>query len=357
MKLLNTWLVLTLLITFSSCSKSDSPAPPNPPDTSSTNTTFKNPILSTGPDPWVIKKDSFYYYTQTSGNRIQLWKTKAISQLTYSYPVTIWTKPVTGPNSENVWAPELHYLDGTWYIYYTAGSADVNTSQRIFVLENSSPDPTQGTWVDKGQITVPSADFWANDATIYEANGNRYLIWGGHPSTFDYTQNIYIARMQNPWTLATERTLISTPQYEWEKVGGPPSVNEAPEILKNSAGKTFLIYSASGCWTDEYCLGVLALKDGGDPLKAADWVKTSNPIFIKKPENGAYGPGHCSFFKSQDGKEDWMIYHANSYPSQGCGDTRNTRIQKFTWKDDGTPNFGEPLKINVATPKPSGEPI
>lgn len=359
MRLIRQYLIGFLLFVIISCKKENSPPQPpvTPPPPVNTDSTFGNPLLSSGPDPWVIKKDSFYYYTQTSGDRIRIWKTKALSQLTYAAPVTIWTKPQTGPNSENVWAPELHYLDGKWYMYYTAGSANVNTSQRIFVLENTSADPTQGAWVDKGQITVPSADFWAIDATVYEVNNIRYLIWSGHPTINDYTQQIYIAQMQNPWTLATGRTLISTPDYSWEKIGSPPAVNEGPEILQNSAGKTFLIFSASGCWTDDYSMGMLTLKDGGNPLTAVDWVKSSNPVFTKKPENGAYGPGHCSFFKSPDGKEDWMMYHANSLMNQGCGDVRNPRIQRFSWNGDGTPNFGEPVKINSAFKKPSGEPI
>lgn len=318
-------------------------------------TTFANPLLSSGPDPWVTKKDSFYYYTQTDGDKIRIWKTKAMSQLSTAPFVTIWNKPASGPNSEHVWAPELHFLDGKWYMYYTAGATPDQNTQRLFVLENSAADPTTGTWVDKGRISDPAADFWAIDATVFEQNGNRYLLWSGYASATDFVQRIYIARMQNPWTLATGRTLISSPQYPWESIGSPPAVNEGPEILKSSSGKTILVFSASGCWTDDYSMGMSLLKDGGNPLNAADWVKSSNPAFTKKPENGAYGPGHCSFFKSPDGTEDWIIYHANSLPNQQCSPTRNPRIQKFTWNGDGTPAFGEPVKIATPITKPSGE--
>ncbi len=155
---------------------------------------------------------------------------------------------------------------------------------------------------------------------------------------------------------ATGRTLISTPQYAWESVGAPPPVNEGPEILKNAAGKVFLVYSASGCWTDDYALGMLTLKDGGNPMVAADWVKNPQPVFTKAPLNGAYGPGHNAFFKSADGKEDWIIYHANSFANQGCSDTRSPRMQKFNWNADGSPNFGQPVLINSLITRPSGEP-
>lgn len=115
------------------------------------------------------------------------------------------------------------------------------------------------------------------------------------------------------------------------------------------------MYSASGCWTDDYALGLLSLKTNGNPLTVADWEKSANPIFVKKPENNAFGPGHNAFFKSQDGTEDWIIYHANTKSGEGCAEKRNIRMQKFTWNADGTPNFGTPVKTGVATTLPAGE--
>jgi len=346
--------VLLFFVATQSCNKNGTTYTP-PEYIPPTVTTFTNPLLSSGPDPWVIKKDSFYYYTNTSGDKINIWKTKTMSQLGSAPVVTIWTKPATGPNSENIWAPELHFIDNKWYMYYTAGtSGDINTVQRLFVLENTSADPTQGTWVDKGKVADPAADFWAIDATVFEQNGSRYILWSGHASDVDFIQRIYIARLQNPWTLATGRTLISSPDYPWEKIGAP-AVNEGPEILKNNNGDPFLIFSASSCFTDDYSMGMLVLKSGGNPLLAADWTKSPNPVFGKKPENNAFGPGHGSFFKSPDGTENWMLYHANSSANQGCGDVRNPRIQKFTFNADGTPNFGEPVKTGTAITKPSGE--
>ena len=161
--------------------------------------------------------------------------------------------------------------------------------------------------------------------------------------------------MSNPWTLATARSLISSPDFAWEKAGAPPAVNEGPEILKNAAGKVFLIYSASGCWTDDYALGMLTLKDGGDPLVPSDWTKTATPVFLKNVSGSVFGPGHNAFFKSADKSEDWIIYHANSSSGQGCGDTRSPRMQKFTWNTDGTPNFGAPLNMYTTIAKPGGE--
>jgi GH43 family beta-xylosidase len=345
--------VLFVTINFSYCEKKSDSAPnPNPPVIPAT--TFTNPLLSSGPDPWIIRKDNNYYYTHTLGNRIALWKMQKVSDLNKTTQVTVWNAPAGGVNSKNIWAPELHYLDNKWYLYYTAGSGDLST-QRVFVLENSNGDPLSGAWIDKGQLKDAAADFFAIDGTILNYNSKNYFIWSGQASASDNTQRIYIATMSNPWTLESARRLISSPQLNWEIQGAPPAVNEGPEVLKNAAGKVFLIYSASGCWTDDYALGMLTLKDRGDPLNALDWTKTSTPVFSKKPSSSAFGPGHNSFFKSADGTEDWILYHANSASGQGCTDTRNPRMQKFTWNADGTPNFGEPVAINTGIKKPSGE--
>jgi GH43 family beta-xylosidase len=321
----------------------------NPPGQEET--TFTNPLLPSGPDPWVLQKDQVYYYTHTLGNRIGLTKTAAMSQLR-NYPLTtLWTPPATGPYARNIWAPELHYLAGKWYIYFAADD-DRDINHRMYVLENAAADPLTGTWELKGKIAA-ATDKWAIDGTVLELDGQMYFIWSGWRGENDPgIQQLYIARMSNPWTLAGDRVLLSEPAFPWERNG---QVNEAPQVLKNAAGQVLVIYSASGCWTDDYVLGMLTLKTGGDPLKPADWTKSAQPVFRQKPENGAFGPGHCSFFRSPDGREDWIIYHANSAPSQGCGDTRNPRIQKFTWAPNGRPDFGDPVNIYLKSQRPSGE--
>jgi GH43 family beta-xylosidase len=68
-----------------------------------------------------------------------------------------------------------------------------------------------------------------------------------------------------------------------------------------------------------------------------------------------YGPGHNGFFKSPDGTEDWIVYHANASATAGCDVNRTTRAQKFTWNSDGTPNFGVPQPLSANLPVPSGE--
>ena len=130
-------------------------------------------------------------------------------------------------------------------------------------------------------------------------------------------------------------------------------MNEGPEILRHD-GRIFLVYSASACWTDFYELGMLTAAAGSDLLDPRSWQKSPAPVFWQSPEAHAYGPGHNSFFQSPDGKQDWILYHANPEPNQGCGGHRSPRAQPFTWKPDGTPDFGRPVSISTPIPAPSG---
>jgi GH43 family beta-xylosidase len=350
MKLFNPCLVIGICVGFISCSKGSNgggatPAPR--PDTA-----FVNPLMQ-GSDPWVIQSDTNYFYTQTmDGNRMVLWKTNRMSRLAFAPQTTVYTPAAGTANSRNIWAPELHRLDGKWYLYFTAGSGEDST-QRLWVRENSSADPTTGTWVDKGRIFSSGADFWAIDGNVVEWNGTRYLIWSGRPVQANLQQNIYIARMINPWTLDAQATMISEPTLDWERNGHP--VNEAPQALINPQEKLLILYSGSSCFTDDYALGMLTLKEGGDPLNAADWTKTPQPVFAKNGTNNAFGPGHNSFFTARNGQEQWIIYHANTSSGQGCGNSRNVRMQPFTYSASGLPQFGTPVKAGAPLRKPAGE--
>jgi len=95
---------------------------------------------------------------------------------------------------------------------------------------------------------------------------------------------------------------------------------------------------------------------GANLLNPKSWHKAPRPVFSSLPAAHAYGAGHNSFFKSPDGREDWILYHANPEPHQGCDGHRSPRAQPFTWNSDGTPNFGVPVSIDTPIPKPSGTP-
>jgi len=313
--------------------------------------TFTNPLLPSGADPWSIYKDGYYYYTNTLGNRIDIWKTKNLAELKTAERKTIWTPPAGTNYSKEIWAPEIHFLNTKWYVYFAADDGK-NDHHRLYVLENSAKDPTAGEWVFKGKISDAS-DKWAIDGSVFEHKKKLYMVWSGWEGDTNGRQDIYIAEMKDPWTISGKRVKISQPELAWERHGdlndannpAHVDVNEGPQILEHK-DKLFLIYSASGCWTDFYALGMLTISSSANLLDAAAWKKSPQPVFQQSPGNDVFAPGHNSFFKSPNGKEDWILYHANEDPGQGCGRYRSPRAQKFQWREDGTPYFGDPVKAN-----------
>jgi GH43 family beta-xylosidase len=323
--------------------------------------TFTNPLLPSGADPWVIQDGAVYYYMNSTGANLTIWKTKDITDLRNAEKKVVWTPPATGPYSHEIWAPELHRFRGKWFIYFAADEG-TNETHRLWVLENDAPDPLQGEWQMKGKLAGPE-DRWAIDGSVFEHAGELYAIWSGWTTATNGVQHILIAKLSNPWTIAGNPVVISTPEFPWEKVGDLTKrgevdsmphvdVNEGPEILEHD-GKIMLIYSASGCWTDYYELGMLTASASANLLDASSWKKSETAVFWQSPETGVYAPGHNTFFKSPDGKQDWILYHANSHPGEGCGEKRSPRAQPFTWNADGSPNFGRPIPTSQPIPKPA----
>ncbi|MBC7687056.1 MAG: family 43 glycosylhydrolase, partial [Aquabacterium sp.] len=94
--------------------------------------TFANPLLPAGADPWCIYKHGYYYYTNTTGRNITLWKTTNIAALKAAEKKIVFNPPSTGPYSKELWAPEIHFLQGKWYIYFAADSGR-NINHRLYV--------------------------------------------------------------------------------------------------------------------------------------------------------------------------------------------------------------------------------
>lgn len=305
---------------------------------------FQNPIDNNGADPWVTHYNGYYYMTKTTGDNVTIWKSQNLSDISNGEKTVIWTP--SGTNFNDIWAPELHFINGRWYVYFAADQNGNNSSHRMYVLESQSANPSS-SYSFVGELNSPD-DNWAIDGTVLNVNNKLYFIWSGwqNPSN-QVTQSLYIAPMSSPTKINGDRVLISSPTYSWENSVAP--INEGPEILQHD-GKTFLIYSANASWTNNYCLGMLTLK-GSDPLQPSNWIKTTKPVF--ESGNQVYGPGHASFTTSEDGSQDWIVYHAARF--SGAGWDRNIRTQPFTWNADGTPNFGQPMPITATLDLPSGE--
>lgn len=308
---------------------------------------FTNPILPSGPDPWIARDGRTYYLMVTRVDRLTIRKTQDLTKVADAPEVTVWTAPATGPNARSIWAPELHRIGAKWFIYYTAASSDNdnNLHRSIFVLENAGPDPTKGRWINRGRVNTR---YSAIDATVFPYRNKRYFAYAHQLGA---ESQLVIAEMRNPWTLAGPEVVISRATYDWERQIYP--INEAPEFLLGPKGDLFLTYSASACTSDDYALGLLSAPAGSNPLNPRAWTKAPRPVLSKAPEVAVFGPGHNGFFTAPDGKH-WIVFHANPAPSRGCTSNRGTWIQPFTFGADGRPVFTRPSGPQEKLPAPSG---
>ena len=308
-------------------------------------TIFDNP-LAAGADPWVQLYNGTYYYTDTTGGDLMVASGTTLPGVLTAPMTDVLHMPA---GFGNVWAPELHFnpTDGHWYAYFSATTPSLD--HRQYVAESTTGSPLGG-WAFLGQMTDPT-NKWAIDGTTLTTGGRTYSIWSGWPADVNGIQNLYVAPMSNPYTINGSRTLISSPTNPWETVGASgtslPAVNEGPEVLTSPTGVTTLIFSASGSFTDSYCLGMLTLT-GSDPTLASSWTKdNAGPVF--QSGNGVFAPGHASFTTTDAGTRNWIVYHANvqSLASGGTVFNRNVRTQPFFFNPDGTPDFGQPVPVTV----------
>ena len=274
---------------------------------------------------------------------------------TLTFRRTVWRAPQSGPYSRQIWAPELHWLDGHWYIYVAASDGD-NRNHRTIVLESRTGVPLEPFEFRAELFTGDPGDGqpnrWAIDSTVCEWQGVRYLFWSGWEQDQD-VQYLYAARLRTPWEIGGPRVRLCDNQtYTWERVSESPlerGLHEAPQPLVHG-DRLMLVYSCCGAWQQYYKLGLLVLRQGGDPLVPEDWQKLPDPVF--RASATTRGVGHCCFTQSPDGREDWLIYHAKRNVTDGW--ERDIYAQRFSWNGNGLPEFGLPLPAGTALPALSG---
>ncbi|MDG0856898.1 family 43 glycosylhydrolase [Roseateles puraquae] len=303
-----------------------------------------NPLIPQRADPHVLRHTDGWLYlmaTVPAYDRLELRRARSLAGLATAEAQVVWRRHEQGPMSRHIWAPELHVIDGRWFIYFSAGEARDPWKIRLWALENTSPDPLQGAWIERGQIKTAWETFTL-DATVFEHRGQRYMAWAQtDPAAGNHSTDLYLSRMKSPTELSGPQVRLSRPEYAWEQVRH--AVNEAPAVLIHG-GRVFMSYSAAGTGA-EYCLGLLWADADADVMNPASWRKSPGPVFASSAEHGIYGPGHNSFLVEPDGTV-LNVYHARNYrdisgdPLKDTG--RATRVQPVRFTADGMPDFGLP---------------
>lgn len=304
-------------------------------------TKYNKPFIFKRADPYVCRhRDGKYYFTASvpEYDRIELRGSSTLDGLAEADRITVWEKHPTGIMSIHVWAPELHYIEGKWFIYFAAGDRSDIWAIRPYVLECSGQDPLKDEWMERGQMQAADEfsfrDF-SLDMTVFENHGKWYCVWAEKVNVGKKISNLYIAELESPTKLATAQVLLTAPDYDWERVDF--WVNEGPAIIGHD-GTLYLTYSASATGTC-YCMGMLSIPENEDLLDPRAWKKSRIPVLRTNFEKGLLGPGHNSFTKSEDGTEDIMFYHARQY-DEIEGDplydpNRHTYRMKVAWNADG----------------------
>lgn len=311
------------------------------------NLLYNKPWILQRADPYIYKHtDGTYYFTASvpEYDRIVLRRSETLAGLQTAQETEVWHKHETGVMSYHVWAPELHYMNGIWYLYFAAGEKEHIWDIRPYVLECKDKDPLTGSWVEKGKMgCAPDDEFsfraFSLDGTVFESNGRHYFVWAEKTSVGRQISNLYIAEMETPYQLKTQQVLLTTPDYDWERIGF--WVNEGPGVIKKN-GRIFLTYSASDTGI-AYCMGMLTADEDADLLDPLSWKKERYPVLSSDASKEIYGPGHNNFTVDEEGN-DILVFHART-EKEIVGDplynpNRHTMLMKIKWDEQGRPIFG-----------------
>ncbi len=301
------------------------------------------PLIEQRADPYILRKDGWYFFTASvpAFDRIILRKSRTLEGLAEAEEITVWRSHPEGDMSCNIWAPELHFVDGCWVIYFAAAREGADGEgcydHRTYALVNPAEDPTEGTFTEAGKIETGWESFTI-DSTTTVFEGKRYFIWAQRDFAIPGNSNLYIAGMKNALELELPAVRLSIPEYDWECQGF--LVNEGPGCLQHN-GDLYVTYSGSA--TDErYAMGLLHLKAGRNPLDASAWEKSPEPVMTTEEGNGLYGPGHNSFTTDEEGN-DILVFHARPYPGfRGTAlsdPNRHCYLRRVRYTPEGTPVF------------------
>lgn len=307
---------------------------------------FNEPWILQRADPYVyLHTDGWYYFTASvpAYDGIVLRRAKSLAELPEAEEKTIWHKHESGPMSEHIWAPEIHYLFGKWYIYFAGGEKEDIWKIRPYVLECQGEDPMNDEWAEMGKMRRATGDefsfeAFSLDATVFQVKDEWYYVWAEKVGVGKQISNLYIAQMENGYTLKTIQVLLTTPDYDWERVGF--WVNEGPGVVRRG-GKLYLTYSASETGVD-YCVGMLTADEDADLLDPRSWKKERYPVLKTDESLEIYGPGHNSFTKDEEGN-DIIVYHARK-ESVIVGDplynpNRHAMLMKVRWDEQDRPVY------------------
>jgi arabinan endo-1,5-alpha-L-arabinosidase len=287
-------------------------------------------------DPVIAKEGSSWYVFHT-GNGIQI-KTsedgvnwKQAGQIFPSLPE--WSKQyVPEKEEESIWAPDIYFHDGTYYIYYSVSTFGKNTSAIGLVTNTTlNPENPDYKWVDKGYVihSSESDNYNAIDANlIFDQEGVPWLnfgsFWSGikliqlDPVTMKRAEGAELlsisSRMEQPNTIEAP-FIVHRNGYYYQFVSFDFCCRGIESTYKIVVGRSKTI---TGPYFDRD--GVSMMEGGGTLIDAGDdrWI----------------GPGHCAVYFSGD--SSLLVNHAYDALKKG---KPTLRIKPLYWDQEGWPHI------------------
>lgn len=294
-------------------------------------------------DPVVIREgDTFHMYC--TGYGISHFSAQNLAEWQYRGPVfediPVWTREHVSDFKGHIWAPDIFYWEGTYYLYYSISSFAKNTSC-IGVVTNKTldPDDSRYQWKDHGIVieSVPGRDLWnAIDPNIIRDKEGR--IWMSFGS---FWEGIKLVRLDSTltkphepqqWhTLARRERSFQLPDEE----PGDGAV-EAPFIILRN-GKYYLFVSFDYC-----CRGI----ESSYKIAVGRSENIQGPYLDQDGRDLFYGGGTILLEGSgrwaalghnailREGGTDYLVYHAYDRTNEG---KPVLQIKELNWTADGWP--------------------
>ncbi len=270
-----------------------------------------------------------------------------------------WIDPTSG-----LWAPDIQYLNGQYYLYYTvpdvadatSGEPGCNGDSAIGVATSDSP---LGPWVDSGAPVVeprrngPGCNFfWTFDPEVVQDDGNLYIFFGSYYGGIAARELSADGLHSDPGT-QVQITI--------------PNRYEGPEVVYHD-GYWYLFVSATNCCNgpltgysvfvgrSEDILGPYVDREGFSLLQG----QVGGTPVISMNGNRWVGLGHNSVFQDFDGQW-WTVYHAvdrnDPYFEGATGFTkRPVLLDPIDWIDGWPTVRGGLWASDTAQPAPAAQP-
>lgn len=297
-------------------------------------------------DPYVLyDAESQLFYMYCTGGFFKGWVSENLNSWTplgHTYAMT--EKSFA---TENFWGPEVYAYNGAYYMVYSA-SRMIGEQKRHSIGLAKAETPA-GPFFDVYDRPLFAPDYSVIDASLlFDDDGRVYLFYSRDCSENTVagkrTSQIYGIELK-PDLSATigEPVLLTTPDTSWEFQSGNTRWNEGPCVFKEN-GMYYLLYSANYYASNSYSVGYAT---ASSPLGA--YTKYANNPILKGDGVSVAGTGHCNVFRSPDGKDLYMVYHAQTDVANPSGN-RKPCIDKLIVGADGTLRVSGPSLVMQPTP-------